>query len=72
MILPRVAIVGSGSLLGRDLEEVFAELAKHRRAGTLRTVASAYFVGAMKKLFDRHGLDWTGYAHGGRRKPKPR
>lgn len=72
-VLVKVAwAVVSGELPGREVDQVLAELAKHRRNGTLRTVPSAYFIGGIKRLFARHELDWTGYAHGGRRKPKPR
>lgn len=62
----------AGELKATVIEEVFAELDKVRRAGLLRSPPSAYFVGAVKRIFARHGLDWTGYAYGGRRAPKPR
>jgi hypothetical protein len=64
------AAVVAGELKASEVEEVFAEIDKHRRAGTLRGPAGIYFLRAAQALFRRHGLDWTGYGHGGRRKPR--
>jgi hypothetical protein len=71
MVKVAAAVVG-GELKPAHVEEIFAELDKHRRAGTLRGAAGIYFLRAAQALFKRHGLEWTGYASGGRRKPKPR
>lgn len=66
------AAIVAGEIKPAVIQEALSELAKVRTAGQLRSPASAYFVGAVKRIFARHGLDWTGYASGGRRKPKPR
>jgi hypothetical protein len=62
----------TGELKASQIEEVFAELDQHRRNGTLRGPAGIYFLRASQALFSRHGLDWTGYGHGGRRAPRPK
>lgn len=66
------AAIVAGELRASEIEEVFAELGKHRRAGTLRGPEGIYFLRAAQALFNRHGLDWTGYGFSGRRKPRPK
>ena len=57
------AAIAEGRLKESYVAEVFAELDKQRRNGTLRS-AGAYFVGSCQRLFSRLGLEWA--------KPKPR
>jgi len=57
----------AGELKESAVQEVFAELRKHRAAGTLRS-PGAYFVGSMQRVFQRLGLAWEAP----QRKPRPK
>jgi hypothetical protein len=50
--------IADGRLKVESIEEIFAELNKHRRAGTLRKSPGAYFVGSAMQAFRRLGLAW--------------
>jgi hypothetical protein len=62
----------AGEVKPSQVEEIFAELDQHRRAGTLRGPAGIYFLRAAQAVFGRVGLEWTGYGFGGRRNPRPK
>jgi hypothetical protein len=50
-----------GEIKPSTIEQIFGELDKHRRAGTLRNSPGIYFVRAAQSCFARHGLTWKGY-----------
>lgn len=50
--------VVDGQLSQTTLVEILAALDAHRRAGTLRRSAGAFFCGALKKAFARNGITW--------------
>jgi hypothetical protein len=51
------AIVG-GRLPEKELDSVLSCMLKRQREKTLRFAPWGYFIGAMRRAFDRHGLDW--------------
>lgn len=58
-----------GEIKPSTIEQIFGELDKHRRAGSLRSSPGIYFVRAAQSCFARHGLTWKGY---GSRPNQPR
>jgi hypothetical protein len=58
--------ITAGELKESHVDELLAELDQRRRDRTLRAEPGAYFVGGVKRLFARAGIEWQGYA----KKPK--
>jgi hypothetical protein len=58
------AAIVAGTLKPIVVQEILAELAEHRRRGTLKKSPGAYFVGSAQRAFQRAGIPWE--------KPKPK